>query len=153
MARYLWVLEHLLATVMAVNVAPCSNTNMTMWYEFRTLQWHHMSVMVSQIMVNSTALSTDRWGPTRKTSKVHRWLGWCVATPSCSCPLQKILISKWKTIWSNSLRMVIFYNCFQQYKHKYVTGIYHITVTSTEPNLFQIPSWLLFQQLIEANNK
>ena len=73
---------------------------------------------------------------------VHRWLSWCVATPSCSCFIQ--IDFKRKHIWSNSLRMVMFYNCFQQYKHNYVTGIYHITVTSLEPpNLSQ-----LFQQLI-----
>ena len=61
---------------------------MTMWYEFLTFQWRHMSIMVSQVMVNSTALSTGCWGPTRKTSKlsitglegVHRRLGWCVAS-------------------------------------------------------------------------
>ena len=145
MARYLLVLEHLLATVVAVNVALCSNTNMTMWYEFRTLQWRHMSVMVSQVMVISTAFSTGCWGPTKKTSKLsitglegstvmHDW----VATPSCSCFLQ--IDFKWKHIWSNSLRMVMFYNCFLQ--HNYVTGIYHITVTSLEPpNLSQIPGF------------
>ena len=93
-------------TLVLMSTVPCSNTNMTMWYEFLTLQWRHMSVMVCQVMVNSTALSTGCWGPAKKTSKLSTY------------------------IWSNSLRMVMFYNCFQQYNHNYVTGIYHMTVTS-----------------------
>ena len=56
--------------VTMMSTVPCSNTNTTMWYEFITLQWRHMSVMVSQVMVNSTALSTGCWGPTEKTSKL-----------------------------------------------------------------------------------
>ena len=34
---------------------------------------------------NIKAQHNSPWG-------FHRWLGWCVATPSCSCLLQKILI-------------------------------------------------------------
>ena len=49
---------------------PYSNTNMATWFEFITLPWRHMSVIVSQAMVNSTALSTGCWGPTKKTSKL-----------------------------------------------------------------------------------
>ena len=36
----------------------------------------------------------------------------------------------------------MFYNCFQQYKHNYVIGIYHITVTSLEPNFVSNPQLL-----------
>ena len=68
-----------------------------MWYEFITLQWRHMSVMVSQVMVNSTALSTGCWENIKTQHYmpwwIHRWLGCCVVTHSCSSSvLQKSLI-------------------------------------------------------------
>ena len=48
--------------------------------------------------------------------------------------------------------MVMFYNCFQQYKHNYVTGINNITVTSLEPNLSQIPSYLFWLVGVLSNH-
>ena len=145
-----------------MSTVPCSNTNKTMWYGFLTLQWRHMSVMVSQVMVNSTTLSTGCWGPTKKTSQlsitglegVHRRLGWCVATLSCSCLLHKILILNEDihevTAYGWWCFTIAFNNTNIATWQEYITLQWrHLSLICLKSSV----TWLLFQQLIEANNK
>ena len=95
-----------------MSTVPCSNTNMTMWYEFITLQWRHVSVMVSQVMVNSTALSTGCWGPTEKhqRSALYALMDPPVTRLVCCHTILQFKSHtekfdfKWRHIWSNSLK-------------------------------------------------
>ena len=60
---------------------------------------------------------------------IHHWLVRWVSEPSSQLPLQKMLIP-YENIYE--IKDGDVYNCFQQYKHDYVTWIYHITMISHE---------------------